>query len=43
LSTLPIEPFSTMTERGGFATDYNRHKEPAILEIYERMFRALVP
>ena len=28
------------TESGGTVTDYNRHKQPVIREIYERMFRA---
>jgi GrpB-like predicted nucleotidyltransferase (UPF0157 family) len=28
------------TERGGLVTDYNRHKEPVLRAIYERMFRA---
>ncbi|MGA9522825.1 MAG: GrpB family protein [Myxococcaceae bacterium] len=26
--------------KGGNITDYNRHKEPVLLDIYERMFRA---
>jgi GrpB-like predicted nucleotidyltransferase (UPF0157 family) len=28
------------TARGGLMTDYNRHKEPVLHAIYERMFRA---
>lgn len=29
-----------ITERGGIVMDYNRHKEPVLRAIYERMFRA---
>jgi hypothetical protein len=28
------------TASAGIVTDYNRHKEPVLLEIYQRMFRA---
>jgi len=31
---------SETTERGGIVMDYNRHKEPVLRAIYERMFRA---
>jgi GrpB-like predicted nucleotidyltransferase (UPF0157 family) len=29
-----------ITEKGGIVEDYNRHKEPVLRDIYERMFRA---
>ena len=37
---VPLAAAKETTEGGGLVTDYNRHKEPVLRAIYERMFRA---